>query len=372
MKKNFTITASSKKSSARTGRIRTTHGFIETPTFAPVASQGSVKGLPHSFLHDLHAQVILVNAYHLFLRPGIQTIQKLGGIHTFISWKDPILSDSGGFQIYSLSPLVKVYDEGVHFSSHLDGTPFHLTPEDAVDIQQSLGTDIMMALDYFVPYPSGKEKLKKAVDITSRWARRSKEQFLRRESGGQLWGITQGSVSWDMRQRSIEDLIKVGFDGYALGGLGIGEPKSRLFEILEKSDTLVPRDKPRYCMGIGYIEDIVEAVDRGIDFFDCVLPTRNARNGTLFTSKGKIIIKNAKYAQDPRPIDDNCSCYTCRHFSRAYLRHLYERQEITSAVLNTIHNLFFYLDIFRKIRQSIQSNSFNRFKRKILRLKEEA
>ncbi|MCK4646560.1 MAG: tRNA guanosine(34) transglycosylase Tgt [Candidatus Aminicenantes bacterium] len=371
MKKTFKILAQSDRSSARTGIIRTSHGSIKTPAFAPVASQGTVKGLPHSLLQNLGAQFMLVNSYHLYLRPGVEIISKLGGVHSFISWNKPILSDSGGFQIYSLSTLVKVREKGVEFTSHLDGTKIFLTPEDILDIQIKLGSNIIMVLDHFLPFPSSKEKMKEAVSLTTHWARRSKGYFMQQDTDQLLWGITQGSVYWNLRKRSIEDLMEIDFNGYALGGLGIGEPKSQLRETLEKSDALLPKDRPRYLMGIGYISDILEAVERGIDLFDCVLPTRNARNGTLFTSKGKIIIKNAKYAQDKKPLDEDCSCYTCNNFSRAYLRHLFERQEISSAILNTIHNLHFYLDIFRKIRQAIQSNSFHQLKSSILDKKEE-
>ena len=366
MRKAFAVTAQDPSSAARTGKIRTPHGDIETPAFAPVASQGTVKALLHDQVEKLGAQVILVNAYHLYLRPGLEAIAESGRVHDFISWPKPILSDSGGFQIYSLTPLVKVTQEGVRFSSHLDGTKIFLRPEDVVDIQRNLGTDIMMVLDYFLPFPSTKARMKEAVKLTTLWARRSKVRFLEKPARQQLWGISQGSVFWDLRRQSIEDLLAIGFDGYALGGLGIGEPKSELMETLEKADSLVPRDKPRYLMGMGYVQDILEAVDRGIDLFDCVLPTRNARNGTLFSSRGKIVIKNQKYARDQRPIDEECGCYTCRHFSRAYLRHLYEREEISSAVLNTIHNLHYYLDIFRKIRQSIALNSYREFKHHLL------
>jgi len=366
MRRTFAVAAQDPSTAARTGKIRTPHGDIETPAFAPVASQGTVKALLHEQTEKLGAQLILVNAYHLYLRPGLEVINEFGGVHDFISWPKPILSDSGGFQIYSLSPLVKVTPEGVRFSSHLDGTKIFLRPEDVVDIQRSLGTDIMMALDYFLPFPSTKARMKEAVKLTTLWARRSKDRFQEKPARQQLWGISQGSVFWDLREQSFEDLLAIGFDGYALGGLGIGEPKAELMATLEKADKLVPKDKPRYLMGMGYIEDILEAIDRGIDLFDCVLPTRNARNGTLFSSRGKIIIKNQKYARDRRPIDPDCGCYTCRHFSRAYLRHLYEREEVSSAVLNTIHNLFFYLDIFRKIRQSIALNFYREFKRQLL------
>jgi len=366
MRKKFEIKASDSSSSARAGIIHTPHGPIKTPAFAPVASQGTIKGLTHNLLQSLGAQLLLVNSYHLFLRPGIETISQLGGIHSFISWEKPILSDSGGFQIYSLSPLVKVKKEGVEFTSHLDGTKIFLSPENVLDIQQKLGSDIIMTLDHFLPFTSSENKIKKAVELTTHWAKRSKAFFLKQHSPQLLWGITQGSVYWNLRKQSIEELLEIDFDGYALGGLGIGEPKSQLVETLEKADSLFPKEKPRYLMGIGYINDILEAVERGIDFFDCVLPTRNARNGTLFTSRGKIVIKNLKYAQDQRPLDEECSCYTCQNFSRAYLRHLYERQEISSAILNTIHNLHFYLDIFRKIRQAIQSNSLHTLKCSIL------
>lgn len=369
--KSFHVISQDSRSSARCGLIITPHGSIETPAFAPVASQGTVKGLLHSQLEELGAQLILVNSYHLYLRPGIEAISEQGGVHSFISWQKPILSDSGGFQVYSLSPLAKVKREGVSFSSHLDGTKIFLRPEDVVDIQVKMGTDIMMTLDYFLPFPSPKERMEGAVEMTTLWARRSKERFQSRTTSQHLWGITQGSIYWDLRKRSIEDLGEMEFDGYALGGLGIGEPKEDLFMTLEKADALLPKSKPRYLMGMGYIPDILEAIGRGVDLFDCVLPTRNARNGTLFTSRGKIVIKNQKYAQDLKPVDEECTCYTCRNFSRSYLRHLYERQEITSSVLNTIHNLHFYLDIFRKIRQSISSNSFHQLKYNIRKKLEE-
>lgn len=368
MKNSFKITANDEDTSARTGIITTPHGEIRTPAFAPVASQGTVKALPHNIVKDLGADLILVNAYHLYIRPGLDTISELGGIHAFISWDKPILSDSGGFQIYSLTPLVNVRRSGVQFASHLDGSKIFLTPEDVVDIQYYLGTDITMALDYFLPYPSSKEDMRDAVDLTSHWAERAKKHFLTRDSSQLIWGITQGSVDWELRKKSTEDLIAMDFDGYALGGLGIGEPKSQFLEIVERSEALFPKEKPRYLMGIGYIKDILEAVDRGVDFFDCVLPTRNARNGTIFTSSGKIVIKNKKYETDDRPLDENCTCYTCTNFSRAYLRHLYERNEITSAILNTIHNLYFYLDIFEKIRQAIQKNLYKNLKKKLINI----
>jgi queuine tRNA-ribosyltransferase len=366
LKQAFEIKSRDKSSSARTGVIHTQHGSIQTPAFAPVGSQGTIKALPHNLVKSLGAQILLVNAYHLYLRPGVDAISKLGGVHSFISWPDPILSDSGGFQIYSLSPLVKIKKQGVTFSSHLDGEKIYLTPEDVVDIQLKLGTDIMMPLDHFLPYPASEESVREAVSLTSSWAQRSRAHFLSHDASTLLWGICQGGIFWELRKKSLEELMEIDFDGYALGGLGIGEPKTQYMEIIERSSALLPEEKPRYLMGIGYIEDILETVEKGYDLFDCVLPTRNARNGTLFTHQGRIVIKNKKYELDSRPLDEECTCYTCQNFSRGYLRHLYERNEISSAILNTIHNLHFYLDILQKIRQAIQSNSFQKFKKTLI------
>jgi len=362
----FRTTARDPHSAARTGLLETPHGIVDTPAFMPVASQGTVKALTHAQVEGLGADIILLNSYHLFLRPGVDDIEALGGLHRFISWAKPILTDSGGFQIYSLSSLVRISDEGVRFASHLDGTKFLLRPEDVVDLQLRMGSDILMCLDHFPAYPYSEETLKESVRLTSLWARRSKARYAEHETKQQLWGITQGGIDRDLRTRSIEDLVEADFPGYAYGGLGLGEPKTRLFETLELGHSILPADRPRYLMGMGYIEDVVEAVARGVDFFDCVLPTRNARNGTLFTSRGRLAIKNRKYARDERPLDEACSCDTCRRFSRAYLRHLYERDEISAAVLNTVHNLHFYLDIFRKMRHSIKSNSFNALKKSLV------
>jgi queuine tRNA-ribosyltransferase len=362
----FRTTAQDPRSAARTGILETPHGDVETPAFMPVASQGTVKALTHDQVESLGAGIILLNSYHLFLRPGVDDIEALGGLHRFISWPKPILTDSGGFQIYSLSPLVRVDDEGVRFASHLDGARILLRPEDVVDLQLRMGSDVLMCLDHFPAYPYSEETLKESVRLTGLWARRAKARYAERDTQQQLWGITQGGIDRGLRTRSIEDLLALDFPGYAYGGLGIGEPKTRLFETLELGDALLPADRPRYLMGMGYVEDIVEAVSRGVDMFDCVLPTRNARNGTLFTSRGRLAIKNRKYARDERPLDDACACPTCRRFSRAYLRHLFERDEITAAVLNTVHNLHFYLDIFRKIRHSIQSNSFDSLKKSLI------
>lgn len=362
MNKKFQILHRDSQTRARVGLILTPHGPVETPAFAPVASQGTVKALTFAQLEELGAQIILVNSYHLYLRPGIDLIEKMGGLHSFISWPKPIISDSGGFQIYSHSPLARISLEGVQFVSHLDGQRIFLRPEDVVNLQLRLSSDVMMTLDYFAPYSAPFDHHREAVLTTSIWARRSKQEFMKKETQGQLWGICQGGTFSDLRRESLEVLLQLDFDGYALGGLGLGEPKSELFKTINDCLNYLPEEKPRYLMGMGYISDILEVISSGIDFFDCVLPTRNARTGTLFTSQGKIVIKHQKYADDKRPIDESCNCYTCHHFSRAYLRHLYERQEITSAILNTIHNLHFYLDIFRKIRQAIASNSFGSLK----------
>jgi queuine tRNA-ribosyltransferase len=366
MSSAFRVTTQDSGSAARTGILQTPHGEVETPAFMPVGSQGTVKGLTPAQVESLGAEIMLVNSYHLALRPGVETVEALGGLHRFISWPRPILTDSGGFQITSLSPLVRVSDDGVSFASHLDGTKIALRPEDVVDLQIRLGTDILMCLDNFPPYPYSDESLRESVRLTGLWARCSKARFDSYDTRQQLWGICQGGVHADLRKRSIEDLLELGFSGYAFGGLGLGEPKTQLFETLELGQGLLPADRPRYLMGMGYIEDVVEAVARGVDLFDCVLPTRDARNGTLFTSAGRVAIKNAKYARDERPLDEACGCATCRNFSRAYLRHLFERGEITSAVLNTVHNLYFYLDIFRKIRHSIQSDSFDSLKKSLI------
>jgi queuine tRNA-ribosyltransferase len=366
MNQPFRTTAQNPSSPARTGVLETAHGPVETPAFMPVASQGTVKAMTHALVESLGAQIILLNSYHLSLRPGVETIEAMGGLHSFISWPKPILTDSGGFQIYSLSPLVRISEEGVRFSSHLDGTRIFLTPEDAVDIQVRMGADILMCLDTFPAYPAAAEKMAEAVRLTAAWARRAKARFSGHGTDRHLWGISQGGVDWDLRRRSIEGLLETDFSGFAYGGLGLGEPKTQLLEMLERGNGLLPADRPRYLMGMGYLEDVVEAVDRGVDFFDCVLPTRNARNGTIFTSRGRVVIKNLKYARDPRPLDEACPCYTCRNFSRAYLRHLFERGEMSAAILHTIHNLHFYLDFFRRIRHAIQSNSFSSLKKSFL------
>jgi queuine tRNA-ribosyltransferase len=337
---------------ARLGRIDTGHGSFATPAFLPVGTQGSVKSLTPEELVEIGVEAILGNTYHLYLRPGHETIGRLGGLHAFIHWERPILTDSGGFQIFSLGSLRKVSEEGVTFQSHLDGSSHFLTPEKVMEIQRKLGTDIAMVLDECVPYPSPYEYVKASTDQTSRWAKRCLE--VKREGDPALFAIVQGGVYRDLRERSAQTLVEMGFQGYAIGGLSVGEPKSMMSDVLEWTAPLLPENTPRYLMGVGTPEDMIHAVTLGVDFFDCVLPTRNARNGTLFTSLGKISIKQAQYAEDQRPVDETCECYTCRHYSRAYLRHLYISKEILSSRLNTIHNLYYYINLFRRMKEAIQ------------------
>jgi queuine tRNA-ribosyltransferase len=321
-----------------------------------VGTQGTVKSLTPEELVEIGVEAILGNTYHLYLRPGHETIGRLGGLHTFIHWERPILTDSGGFQIFSLGSLRKISEEGVTFQSHLDGSSHFLTPEKVVEIQRVLGTDIAMVLDECVPYPSPYEYVKASMERTSRWAKRCLR--VRRESDPALFAIIQGGVHRDLREKSAQTLVEMGFEGYAIGGLSVGEPKTTMLNVLKWTTPLLPESTPRYLMGVGTPEDIIEAVMLGVDFFDCVLPTRNARNGTLFTSSGKISIKQAQYAEDGRPVDETCTCYTCRHYSRAYLRHLYLSKEILSSRLNTIHNLYYYVSLLIKVKEAIQGGRF--------------
>jgi queuine tRNA-ribosyltransferase len=341
-------------SKARLGRVETDHGSFTTPAFLPVGTQGSVKSLTPEELVEIGVEAILGNTYHLYLRPGHETIGRLGGLHAFIHWERPILTDSGGFQIFSLGSLRKVSEEGVTFQSHLDGSSHFLTPEKVMEIQRVLRTDIAMVLDECVPYPSPYEYVKASTEQTARWAKRCLQ--VKREKDPALFAIVQGGVYRDLREKSAQTLVEMGFQGYAIGGLSVGEPKSMMLDVLEWTTPLLPENTPRYLMGVGTPEDIINAVILGVDFFDCVLPTRNARNGTLFTSSGKISIKQAQYAEDQRPVDETCGCYTCRHYSRAYLRHLYLSKEILSSRLNTIHNLYYYINLIRKIREAIQKD----------------
>jgi len=347
---------------ARLGEIRTGRGLIETPVFMPVGTQGTVKGVLPETLLDLGTQIILGNTYHLYLRPGHELIRKLGGLHSFMNWRRPILTDSGGFQVFSLGKLCKISEEGVCFQSHLDGSRHTLTPESSIAVQLALGSDIVMAFDECIPYPSPREYVREATERSTRWARRSRDAW-REEGGAALFGIVQGGMHEDLRRRSSDDLLAIGFDGYAVGGLCLGEEIALMYDIMEFSLPLLPEDRPRYIMGVGTPEDLVEGVARGGDMFDCVMPTRNARNGVLFTSSGKISIKQSRYRDDPAPPDPECGCYVCRHYSRAYLRHLFQANEILASVLNTQHNLHYYLNLMREIRTAVGEGDFPGFRR---------
>jgi queuine tRNA-ribosyltransferase len=332
----------------------------------PVGTQGTVKAQTQEMLEQLGASIILANTYHLYLRPGHELIRDLGGLHKFMAWDRPILTDSGGFQIYSLAPLRKLSDAGVEFQSHLDGSRHFLTPEAAIEVQTALGSDIMMVLDECQRNPTTRQEAQAAVELTTRWARRCKEHHERlqaaKENQSALFGIVQGSTFPDLRRQSLAEIVEIGFDGYAIGGLSVGEGKQEMYDTVECVTPFMPQDQPRYLMGVGTPLDLVECVARGVDMFDCVMPTRNARNGQVFTWRGPLSVKQAAWARDPRPIDEMCSCATCQRYSRAYLRHLYLSHEILSSVLCTHHNLFFYLDIMRKMRQAIALGNFVEFR----------
>jgi queuine tRNA-ribosyltransferase len=411
----FEIVAEDKATGARAGLLHTPHGTVETPVFMPVGTAGSVKGMTQAQLEELGVQILLSNTYHLYLRPGHEVIRDLGGLHRFMSWPHPILTDSGGFQVMSLKGLGRVTEDGVWFKSHLDGSSRFLSPERAVEVQCALGADIIMTLDECVEYPASREALHRAVKLTERWAGRAKEKLSALSSqpsasegtgdwglgageklsalssqlsaseaqvSGQspitnhqspipspqplapspcLFGIVQGGVDKDLRRESVEGLLGLDFEGYALGGLSVGEPKGEMYDVVESTAPLLPRGRPRYLMGVGTPEDLVECVARGIDMFDCVMPTRNARNGCVFTSQGKVIIKNAKYAGDDSPLDPACECPVCRRYSRSYIRHLFVAGEMLGAMLATQHNLHFYIDRMRKIRQSLVFGAFAEF-----------
>jgi len=349
----------SRDGQARCGELVTRHGTIQTPVFIPVGTLAAVKSLTTEQLEALGPEIILCNTYHLLLRPGIDLLEKMGGVHRFMGWKGAILSDSGGFQLFSLAEIRKIREEGVEFRSHLDGTSFFLTPEEAVSIQGRMGVDIAMALDECPAGGLDRSEVERSMELTHRWAQRCLAAD-RRESA--LFGIVQGGIHHDLRRRSVEAIASLPFDGFAIGGLSVGEPKEAMLETLALTAPLLPAARPRYLMGVGTPEDLLAGVEAGIDMFDCVLPTRNARNGALFTSEGRISIKNARYRDDERPLDPACGCPTCRSVSRAYLRHLFVSGEIAASVYNTVHNLWFYLDLMRRIRHSIASNSLRAFR----------
>jgi queuine tRNA-ribosyltransferase len=344
---------------ARAGVLHTPHGVVETPAFMPVGTAGVVKALTPRDLRDAGAQIVLANTYHLMLRPGDELVAKLGGLQRFSGWQGPMLTDSGGYQVFSLSALRRLSEEGVEFQSHLDGSRHLLTPERSMEVQRNLGADVVMAFDECAPWPAPREAVEEAMRRTTRWARRSRDAFARADDGRQwLFGIVQGGVHDDLRETSAGEITALDFPGYALGGLSVGEPKEDMWRVVGRTAPLLPADRPRYLMGVGTPEDLLDGVARGIDLFDCVLPTRNARNGQLFTRAGRLSIRNARYRDDQRPPDEGCSCYTCRTVSRAYLRHLHLADEITGSVLLTVHNVHHYLDTLRAVRQSILLGRF--------------
>jgi len=373
----FTVEA--QDGEARTGVLTTRRGVIETPVFMPVGTAGTVKGIRFEELEeDLDARIILGNTYHLWLRPGIDVIMAAGGLHRFISWDRALLTDSGGFQVWSLGKLRKISEEGTEFRSHVDGSLRFLSPEVSMEVQAALGSDIVMVFDECAPGEASHEDTERSMNLTARWAQRSKMAFDRLQSEGAdtgrrevenlsgaqaLFGIVQGAGHLDLRRTSLEQTVNIGFDGYAIGGLSVGEEKSLMFEVIEDLAPRMPKDAPRYLMGVGTPEDLVEAVARGVDMFDCVLPTRNGRTGQAFTSRGKLNIKNAKWIHDQRPLDEVCSCSVCRRHSRAYLRHLYIAGEMLASMLLTHHNLAFFLDTMRGVRQSIRSGDFPKYRR---------
>jgi queuine tRNA-ribosyltransferase len=348
-----------KDGNARAGLLELSRGVIHTPAFMPVGTIGTVKAMSPDELMEIGAEIVLSNTYHLYLRPGHKIVESLGGLHAFMNWDRPILTDSGGFQVFSLSALRKIEDDGVHFKSHLDGSMHFLGPKEAMEIQSALGSDIAMVLDDCTPYPSTFEYAMDSLFRTLKWAEQCRE--LRRE-GQALFGIVQGSLYEKLRKKCIEELIDIGFDGYAAGGLSVGEPKEEMHRLICFTAPLLPKDRPRYLMGIGDLGDVLVAVEAGFDMFDCVMPTRNARNGTLFTSRGRVSIKREEFKADKGPLDPDCGCYTCRNYSRGYLRHLFLSREILSMRLNTIHNLYFYLNFFRNMRESITEGKFTEFK----------
>lgn len=369
----YSLLQTDKNSKARIGEIYTDHGIIQTPIFMPVGTQGTVKAITQRVLEkEINAEIILSNTYHLYLRPGTDILERAGGLHKFMNWQRPILTDSGGFQIYSLSELRKIKKNGVEFKSHLDGSMHYFTPKKVIEIQRSIGSDIMMPLDECTPYPCEYEYAKKSKELTSNWAVLNKQAFEETKSlyGHQqfLFGIVQGSVFKDLRESSAKDLVKLDFDGYSIGGLAVGEPIEEMYDIVDFTTDLLPENKPRYLMGVGRPENILEAISRGVDMFDCVMPTRNARNAYLFTSQGIVSMRNAAYKDDYTSLDPNCDCYTCQNFSRAYLRHLFNAKEILALELATIHNLTFYLNLVREARKRIADGSFIEWKNNFIKI----
>jgi len=362
---SFQVIHREKQTRARLGLLKTQHGIIQTPVFMPVGTQATVKTMTPEEVYGVGGRIILSNTYHLYLRPGPELIQKAGGLHRFMGWDSPILTDSGGFQVFSLATLREIKEEGATFRSHIDGSEHFLSPEKAVAIQEVLGSDIAMAFDECAPYPCTYEHAQAAMERTTRWARRCLQAHTKEDQA--LFGIAQGGIYRDLREKSVEELVAMDFDGYAIGGLSVGEPKEEMYTVLDYTAPLFPADKPLYLMGVGSPDCLLEAVERGVDMFDCVLPTRIARNGTVFTSWGKLVVRNAEYASDFSPLDDECACYTCKRFTRAYIRHLIKANEILGVRLTTIHNLHFILRFMEDIRESIRHDSMKQFKESFLK-----
>ena len=351
---------------ARAGKLHTNHGVFDTPLFMPVGTKATVKAMTPRELEEIGAEIILSNTYHLYLRPGSKLVAKANGLHDFMNWNKGILTDSGGFQVFSLGVLRKITEEGVKFRSHIDGSTHFLSPEIATEIQMDLGADIIMAFDECIPYPAEYEYAKESTDRTTRWAERCKKAHTR--SNQSLFGIVQGGMYKDLREKSAKDLVELDFEGYAIGGLSVGEPKPLMYEILEHTNKFLPTDKPRYLMGVGTPDCLLEGVTHGIDMFDCVFPTRVARNGTAMTRKGKVVIKNAAYAEDFTPLDETCDCYACKNFSKAYIRHLFHNDEILGLRLATIHNLRFLIKFMQEMRQSILNDKFLEFRNEFMQI----
>jgi len=377
----FELLAQDRQTKARRGRLETAHGVIETPAFIPVGTQGSVKAVSPRELGELNAQIILGNAYHLFVRPGVDVIQHFGGLHRFMNWNGPILTDSGGYQIFSLAKLRKITEEGVYFQNHIDGTPAVITPEIAMEIQTKLGSDIAMVLDECAPYPCDYDYAARSAEMTARWALRCKyaaEAGVSSSSSNTaadaaattarqlFFGIVQGATFEDLRKSSAQAIVDLDFDGYAIGGVSVGEPEPEMMRAVESAEPCLPKQKPRYAMGLGTPPQLVEMIARGMDMFDCVLPTRLARNGTAFTASGTINLKNAEFALDKSPIEENCACPPCREFARGYVRHLIKAEEILGLRLITLHNLHFYLDLMSRARAAIEKGTFNEFRKRFV------
>ena len=371
-----------REGNARTGVLTTRRSAVETPVFMPVGTQGAMKGVRFEWLEsEMDARIILGNTYHLFLRPGVEVMKKMGGLHKFSTWNRSLLTDSGGFQVFSLTELRKLTEDGVEFRSHLDGSKKFLSPEVSMEIQAALGSEIVMVFDECPPGDAGFDATKKSLELTARWARRSRTRFDELQAAGEdlgfieadalsghqaLFGIVQGAGHFDLRSESLDRTVEIGFDGYAIGGLSVGEEKSVMYGVLEHLTPKMPDDAPRYLMGVGTPEDLLEGVSNGVDMFDCVMPTRNGRTGSAFTSRGKINIRNAKFIADERPLDADCGCSVCRRYSRGYLRHLYQAGEMNAAVMISHHNLYFFLDLMRQVRQAIKSGNFQTFRKEFL------